>query len=231
MKPSVLFTFLLLALTAQPFSAFAKDPGAEALAEKMLTALGGRTLWAETTGTVNVSQQNRLTEPTTVRATITMDFTKPRFRIDTVAPDFTLVRVLDGERHWRKTREGKVEDVPAQTLTDDRNWYAAHVYRSIHRIAKRDPALTMRLGKDGRLEAAENGQTVVWFKLDPKGEPYAYGPGSDDAGTICGPWDFAADGLKHPIWTSRPDGTWRANIVSLVRNPEIPQSLLDRPAQ
>lgn len=207
----------------------ASDPAAEALADKMLTALGGQAVWAETKGTINLSQQNRTGEPTVVRATITMDFTQPRFRIETQAPDFTVIRIIDGQKHWRKTRDGKIEDVPAETLAEDRRWYASHVYRSIHRIAARDPALTMRLGKDGRLEAVENGQITIWFGLDAKGEPYAFGPGSDVAGTICGPWDFAADGLRHPIWTARPDGTWRAHLISLVRNPEIQQSTLDRP--
>jgi hypothetical protein len=224
------FMPLLFVLSAIVLAnARAAEPAAEALAEKMLAALGGRAVWAQTTGTSNLSQQNRAGEPTVVRATITMDFTQPRFRIETQTPDFTVIRVVDGQKNWRKTRDGKIEDVPADTLADDRKWYASHVYRSIHRIAARDPALTMRIGKDGRLEAAENGQTTIWFKLDAKGEPYAFGPGSDDAGTICGPWDFAADSLKHPIWTARPDGTWRANLISLVRNPEIPQSTLDRP--
>jgi hypothetical protein len=207
----------------------ASDGAAEALADKMLTALGGRAVWAETNGTINVSQQNRVAEPTVVRATITMDFTQTRFRIDTQAPGFSTIRVIDGASGWRKTRDGKIETVPADLLADDLNWYAAHVYRSLHRIAAKDPAFALRLGKDGRLEAAEDGQTTIWFKLDAKGEPYAFGPGSDVTGTICGPWDFAADGLKHPIWTARPDGTWRANIVALSRNPAFPASLLDRP--
>lgn len=210
--------------------AWASDGAADALAEKMLKALGGRAVWAETKGTINVSQQNRVAEPTVVRATITMDFTQARFRIDTQGPDFSTIRVIDGAGGWRKTRDGKIEDVPTELLADDQKWYAAHVYRSIHRIAAKDPSLTLRLGKDGRLEAAESGQTTIWFRLDAKGEPYAYGPGSDDAGTICGPWDFSVDGLKHPIWTARPDGAWRANIVSLSRNPAFPASLLDRPA-
>ena len=220
---------IVLVCLAAPATCQAADAGAEALTEKMLNALGGRTVWADTTSTINVSQQNRVNEPTVVRASITMDFTQPRFRIDTQAPDFALVRVLDGSRHWRKTRDGKIEDVPAEVLAEDQKWYASHVYRSLHRIASRDPALTMRLGKDGRLEAVENGQVAIWFKLDSKGEPFAFGPGSNDAGTICGPWDFAADGIKHPIWTSSPDGTWRANLVSLVRNPKIVQSSFDRP--
>jgi hypothetical protein len=209
----------------------ASDPAANALAEKMLAALGGRAVWAETTGTINVSQQNRVAEPTVVRATITMDFTQTRFRIDTQAPDFATIRVIDGPRGWRKTRDGKIEDVPADLLADDLKWYAAHVYRSIHRIASQDTAITLRLGKDGRLEAAENGRTTIWFRLDAKGEPYAFGPGNDDTGTICGPWDFASDGLKHPIWTARPDGTWRANIVSLSRNPAFPAKSLERPGE
>ena len=64
----------------------------------MLSAIGGRSAWAAVKNTVNDSQQNRPEEPTVVRAVITMDFTRPRFRIDTTAPGIRIARVIDGDR-------------------------------------------------------------------------------------------------------------------------------------
>ena len=52
---------------------------AEAMAERMLSALGGRAAWAGLRNTVNDSLQFRLEEPTVVRAVIRMDFTQPYF--------------------------------------------------------------------------------------------------------------------------------------------------------
>jgi len=88
------------------------------VAERMLTAIGGRTAWASLSNTINDSQQNRLVEPTLVRAVITMDFTRPRFRIETTAPNLHLIRVIDGQRNWRLNRQCKIENVPAEVVRD-----------------------------------------------------------------------------------------------------------------
>ena len=127
---------LVLAATS---SAAAAD--AEALAERMLAALGGRAAWAATTNTVNDSQQNWDGEPPLLRVVITMDFERPRLRIETRGEKLHLIRVIDGERDWRMTREGTIAPVSAETLAIDRRFYQGHVYRTLHRIAKRDPAI------------------------------------------------------------------------------------------
>lgn len=221
---------LVLWLAASLLFAAPVAASADATVEKMLTALGGRGVWAATTSTMNDSQQNRAVDPAVVRALIWLDFAAPRFRIETRGPDFTTVRVIDGERSWRRLRDGKIEAVPAELYAEEMLWYGAHVYRSIHRLAARDPKLSTRLGKDGRLEVFEDGKRLIWFKLDPRGEPYAFGQRDDDAGSICGPWEFVTGGLKHPIWVSRPDGTWRANLKGLELNPKLGPALLARPA-
>lgn len=203
-------------------------PGAvdlEARAEQMLSAIGGRSAWANLKSTVNDSQQNRLGEPTVVRAVITMDFERPRFRIEATAPDLHLIRVVDGERHWRLTREGRIEPLPDALLADDLRWYASHVYRTLHRIAARDRALNLAAGRDGRIEVHEGGKRIAWFALDARGEPYAFGSHDDDIGSICGPWDFEQNGIRHPVWVSRPDGAWRAALKSLTVNVPIEESL------
>ena len=198
--------------------------------EKMLGALGGRSAWAATTSTMNDSQQNRAADPAVVRALIWLDFTQPRFRIETRGPGFTTVRVIDGEHSWRRLRDGKIEAVPADLYAEEMLWYGSHVYRSIHRLAARDPKLSTGLGADGRLEVFEDGKRLIWFKLDPRGEPFAFGSRDDNTGSVSGPWEFAAGGLMHPIWVSRPDGTWRANIKALELNPQMGPELMARPA-
>lgn len=199
--------------------------------ERMLAALGGRDVWAAATGTINDSQQNLAQDPGQVRVVITMDFTRPRFRIDTAWPGgATSGRVIDGDRSWRQTREGAVEDVPADLYADEMKWYGGHVYRSIHRLAARDPALTLKLGEDGRLEVFEGGVRMIWFRLDALGMPYAFGAWDAAPGTISGPWEFAADGMKHPIWVSSADGTWRANVKALTVSPALNDALFQRPS-
>ena len=205
---------------------------AEAEAERMLQAIGGRGAWAAVKNTVNDSQQNRAAgEFPVVRAIITIDFERPRVRIETRGPNLDVVRVIDGEKHWRRNREGKIGPIPDDALADDRKWYAGHVYRTIHRIAARDPAISLGLGKDGRLEVVEGGKRIAWFKLDPRGEPYNFGAHENDIGSLSGPWDAQEGGIRHPIWVSSPDGTWRANLKVLAINVPLKDEMFKQPAK
>ncbi len=210
-------------------SAQAEAPAADALVDRMLAAVGGRERWASLRNTVNDSLQFRLEEPFVVRAVIRMDFTQPRFRVDTTAPGLTLARVVDGERHWRLNRAGVVEDVPAEILAEDRRWLAGHVYRTIHRVAARDPALRFAVGASGRLEVHEGAARIAWFALDARGEPYAFGAHDDEVGSISGPWNFVQDGIHHPAWVARPDGSWRAAVQALAINAEFSEADFARP--
>jgi len=226
-----LTALLMLACGIFSASSPAATPAADAgiLADRMLAAIGGRAAWAALRNTVNDSLQFRLEEPTVVRAVIRMDFTQPRFRIDTTAPGLALARVVDGERHWRLSRAGAIEDVPSEVLADDRRWYAGHVYRTIHRIAARDPALRLAVNGAGRLEVHEGGSRIAWFALDVRGEPYAFGAHDDDVGSITGPWSFVRDGIHHPTWVARPDGSWRAAVQALEVNVELDEAAFARP--
>ncbi len=224
-----------LLIAASSIPAHAADAGesseaAERMAEKMLNAIGGREAWAALTNTVNGSQQNRAGEPTVVYAVITMDFEKPRFRIETTARDLRVVRVIDGERHWRLTREGRIEDLPEDLLAADLQWYRTHLYRTIHRLAARDPAISVRVDEQGRLEVFEGEKRLRWFALDAKGEPYAFGTGDSEVGSLSGPWDFVEDGIHHPRWVSNADGSWRAAIKALTINVPLSEDLFARPA-
>jgi hypothetical protein len=203
---------------------------ADALADRMLETIGGRERWALARNTVNDSLQYRLDAPTVVRAVIHMDFTRPRFRIDTTAPGLTLARVVDAERHWRLNRAGVIESLPEAVLAEDRRWYTGHVYRTIHRIAARDPALALTVNDKGRLEIREGGQRIAWFAVDVRGEPYAFGAHDDDVGSISGPWNFVQNGIHHPAWVARPDGSWRAAVQSLQVNVKLEESLFARPS-
>ncbi|KPK51566.1 MAG: hypothetical protein AMJ59_27855 [Gammaproteobacteria bacterium SG8_31] len=220
--------FLITTWLAGPV-AQAQESEARALADRMLNALGGRATWAQLRNTINGSQQNRAEEPTVVYTVITMDFERPRFRIETTARDLHLVRVVDGDRSWRLSRVGRIEDLPAERFKEDMQWYASHLYRSIHRIAAGDAALSLGLADDGRLEIFEKGRRILWFRLDAKGEPYAFGTYDDEIGSLSGPWDFVKDGIHHPRWISNADGTWRASVRALDVNVPLHSAMFARP--
>ena len=203
--------------------------GAQALAATMLNRLGGRAAWAGLKNTINGSQQNRATEPTVVYAILTMDFERPRFRIETSGQAIHLIRVIDGDRSWRLNRAGDIEDLPDEKIAEDMAWYEAHLYRTIHRIAARDPSLKPGISDDGRLEVFSNQQRLLWFRLDAEGEPYAFGFRDDEIGSLCGPWDVVKEGIHHPRWVSSADGSWRAAVKALEINVPLHPSMFARP--
>lgn len=225
-----MFAALFFALSLASCTANAKDDeGAEAMADRMLAAIGGREAWAQLRNTVNGSQQNRVGPPTEVYAVITMDFRQPRFRIETTAPGLHLVRVIDGERHWRQRRSGAIEDVPPDLFAEDMRWYEAHLYRTIHRIAARDPGLKLAVNDQGRLEVYAGDTRLRWFQLDAAGVPYRFGAYDNDVGSLCGPWDFVQDGIHQPDWVSNAEGTWRASVQALSVNVPLPDHVFARP--
>lgn len=113
---------LLLAVlvSASPL-AFA-DAAAEQVADRMLAAIGGRDAWARAKNTVNDSRQDWDGEPSELRVVITMDFERPRLRIETRGKDLHLVRVLDGDSHWRRSREGEIAPISDSVLAIDRKF-------------------------------------------------------------------------------------------------------------
>jgi hypothetical protein len=219
---------LLIGSLAVPSAARA-DAAAEAAVERMLQALGGRPAWARVTNTVNDSQQNILVDPPVLRVVITMDFERPRVLIDTTAPGLHVARAMNGDRHWRRNRAGELGPIPDDVLADDRRFHAGHVYRTLSRLARRDPALRVALGQDGRLEVHETGARIAWYLLDVRGEPYRYGAHGDDTGSVFGPWDRVQDGIHHPAWVSRPDGSWRAMLKELRVNVPLSDAMFERP--
>lgn len=207
-----------------------QNQSADLLADNMLERIGGRAAWAKLRNTINGSQQNRINEPTVVYAVITIDFERPRFRIETTAPELHLIRVINGaDKSWRLRRTGRIEPVPEELFLEDMTWYQAHLYRTIHRIAARDPDLALSTGSDGRLEVFLGEKRLLWFKLDARGEPYAFGVRDDNTGSLTGPWDFIRNGIHHPRWISSTDGTWRAAVKALDFNVPLHERMFVRP--
>ena len=224
---TLLFATALLLLA--PHAAASSD--AEQLAEKMLASLGGRDAWARARNTVNDSRQDWDGDPPELRVVITMDFERPRLRIETWGKDLHVIRALDGESHWRRARDGQIGPVSEQVLEIDRKFWAGHVYRTLHRVARRDPAISLAIGKEGRLEVHEAGRRIAWYQLDRRGQPYQYGAHEDEVGGIFGPWEREAGGIRHPVWVTRDGGKWRAMLNRLEVNVPLEAAIFEKPAK
>lgn len=217
-------------MTLCSFESFANNKDGDLVA-RMLERIGGKAAWANLKNTINGSMQYRTSEPYEVYSLISMDFSQPRFRIETTATDVHLIRVINGNQSWRVSWSGKVEDLPKENIERDIKWYQAHLYRTIHRIAKGDPDLTFRTTGKNRLEVYSGDARVIWFRLTDDAEPYAFGTWDNDRGSLSGPWSVEKNGIKHPAWVSNHDGTWRAMIRSLEVNVPLHPSIFARPME
>ena len=192
-----------------------------ARAERFLAAMGGREAWAQvkfahveaTHDDVNFAQ------PFTNR--IWNDFSAPRVRFEAKNAQIDRRRVINGEQ-GRQVRDGVPSELTAAQLQNERRWWEANIYRTLHRLAVNDPDLTARAVGDHRLEIFRaDGTRLNWFVLNPRGEPMLFGTWDSESGGTFGP--LASNGsVRYPKWGAMPDGSWRYEVIRLVTAATVP---------
>jgi hypothetical protein len=125
------------------------------------------------------------------------------------------MRVLAGGAGWRR-RDGETAPLTAEQHAAETRWWERNLYRTIHRLAARDPGLAVRAAGAHRLEVLRtDGARLNWFDLDYAGAPVRFGPGDAEDGTVFGP--LVAHGpVRVPRWGTNPSGTWRYEIVRFI---------------
>ncbi|WP_438483221.1 hypothetical protein [Oleiharenicola lentus] len=197
---------------------------AEERAERFLTAMGGRAAWSQVkfAHVEAVHDDLALAQPFTNK--IWNDFTAPRVRFEAKNAQIDRRRAIDDGKGWR-SRDGVVsESTPAQ-IEEDRRWWEANIYRTLHRLAVNDPELTARAVGEHRLEIFRaDGKRLNWFVLNPRGEPMLFGTWDNETGGAMGP--LASNGsVNYPKWGAMPDGSWRYEVVRLVTAEKAPVAI------
>ncbi len=185
----------------------------EKLAETLLAAMGGREAWSSVAfvHVEAVHDDLDIAEPFVNR--IWNDFSEPRVRFSAENSHFKRARWIAKGAGARETNAGGPVPMTEAQHESDRAWWEANVYRTLHRIARRDPTLRFRTVGASRLEVLRPDATVLnWFVLNQKGEPMLFGTGGDTLGTAFGPLTRSGD-LRYPKWGARADGSWRYEIV------------------
>ena len=206
---------------ALPRAAEAQDDQGRARAERLLEAMGGRAAWAKVKylHVEAVHDDLGIREPFTNK--IWNDFTAPRVRFEAKNGEIDRRRAIDGEKGWR-WREGEQNALTPEQFEDDRSWWEANVYRTLHRLAMNDPDLSARAVGEHRVEIfRRDGRRLNWFQLNQRGEPMLFGTWDSEAATAFG--RLAPNGaIKYPKWGARPDGSWRYEIVRVITADKVP---------
>ena len=186
-------------------------PNAEALAERLVTATGGRDNWTRVKGLGIAARhyETALALPYDNQLYVAME--QPLMRFEARGEGFAQVRVISGTRGSYSTRGGPPRPMTAPAVKGDLDWWETHFYRNIRRLAVRDPAIRTRVHADGRLELYRpDGKRLMWYRLNQQGEPVAFGSFDNEEGNVFGPPHDVDGGLRLPTFAVSHDGTFRA---------------------
>lgn len=213
-------TLLLALLLAAPLAAQTPETATVRL-ERFLNAMGGRAAWSQVkfVHVEAIHDDIVIAEPFTNK--IWNDFAAPRVRFEAKNAILDRRRAIAGASGWR-WRDGQVTALTPEQYEDDRRWWEANIYRTLHRLAVNDPDLTAHAVGDHRLEIFRaDGKRLNWFVLNPRGEPMLFGTWDSENGAAFGP--LASNGtIKYPKWGAIPGGLWRYEIVRLVTASSVP---------
>lgn len=193
-------------------------------ADRLLAAMGGREAWANVRFVHVEAQHDQLNvrDPFTNR--IWNDFTRPRVRIEARNDAIDVRRVIAGGAGAAR-RGGVRRELTAEEVAGEERWWEANIYRTLHRLAAGDPALTPRAVGEHRLEIfLPDGRRLNWFLLNPRGEPHQFGTWDSEQGTGMGPL-AGQGGVKYPAWGVVPDGSWRYVIRKFETAEAVPAGI------
>jgi hypothetical protein len=212
----LLFLFAIVPLHAQDTA-----ETAEVRVARLLEAMGGREAWAHVKFAHVEAVHNELSiaEPFTNK--IWNDFTSPRVRFEAKNAQLDRKRAIADGEGWR-TRDGDVFALTPEQVENDRRWWEANIYRTLHRLATGDPDLTARAVGEHRLEIFRaDGKRLNWFVLNARGEPILFSTWDSETGGPFGP--LASNGtVKFPKWGASADGSFRYEIVRFITAAEVP---------
>ena len=215
---------LICALASSDSAAQGSDAKGTERAEALLTAMGGRDAWSKVKFVYVEAIHDDLAIRDSFTNKIWNDFAAPRVRIEAKNAQIDVARGIANGKGWR-VRGGERSELTPEQYESERAWWEANVYRTLHRLALRDPDLQVRAVGEHRLEVLRrDGKRLNWFILNQRGEPMLFGTWDSEAGTAFGP--LASSGaIKYPKWGARPDGSWRYEIVRLTSAEAVPESV------
>lgn len=194
MKSTLCAALALAVLATPPASAQTPSDAVRAI-DHYFEAAGGRDLWANAAGeyVLAVTTDPRLPLPYTFE--FCWSFREPRTAERARFQGRTQLRGFERGHGWSYRRDvgaaqGTVRPWSAEeNATNDAIWRGAFEV-VVHRLAARDPALSVRMGQgawEGYVEIVEAGSPVGRLLLNEEGQPLRYQRAVDDTRVVFGP--------------------------------------------
>lgn len=220
---------LFLAISPPAFAEPDADP-ARAAADRLVSAMGGADAWSRARGLVIRARHWEQPLDAPYENLIQMSLDEPLMRFEGDSPTMKRRRAVSGQTGWRFSETRPLSPMTPEQVADDLNWWEAHAYRNIARLARNDVTLTPKLHADGRLELYRaDGARLMWYRRNAAGEPISFGVGANEQGTIMGPLVERGGGIKLPAWVTNSDGSFRAVLVEAMALPTPPAADWEKP--
>jgi hypothetical protein len=202
---------ILAAAAVATLTARADAEGAQRAAA-LLDAMGGAAVWRQIVGARIAATHYSTSIASPYRNVIWNDFARFRLHIEARNANLVSVRGFDGDQA-RRDNGREVATIAADRIEEERRWWHANVYRTLHRLARADPALDPRMVAPDRLAIFEHGDRLLaWFQLNRANEPVLFGTELPAPGTLFGPLGTHISGARYPRWGGAPDGSWRYEV-------------------
>lgn len=203
----------VLAVTGGEIAAAQAAPSGESLAARLVEAMGGAAAWGRARGLIIAATHYEPQFAGSYDNVLAIALDEPRVRFEgRSAWGMRRTRAVVRDRGWRVSELAALGPMTPEQVQGDIDWWEAHPYRNVRRLAVADPGVRPRVGDGGRLELTRpDGSQLMWYRLGVTGEPYAFGVGEGSAGVVLGPLDAVPGGVRLPLWSARMDGTFRAS--------------------
>lgn len=209
---AVLVTALLPQIA---FADLQGDEAAIALADKMITAMGGHEVWASAVWMHVKERSAAANQPNPIAHEAWRGLQVQQARYSSENADISYVQAWDLEGGWR-VRNGEFQQFDAERHSEETGFWHREIYTMYHRFAVGDPMLRL-ISTDAnafRIEQTQTGEPLGSFSVSAEGGVLVWSSGDTefDVTYVYGPLkSFGAINL--PAWGAQTNGFWRFNYL------------------
>jgi hypothetical protein len=232
-------TLALLTLgvsSAAPVPGMAETHDATQVVDRYLEAVGGRAVWASALGEYVLAVTTDPRRPLPYTFELCWDFAQPRTAERARFQSRTQLRGYASGDGWSFGRDvtapqGTFRNWSAEESSTNENLWRAAFEVVTHRLAARDPNLSVRSGTGewaGWVEISERGTLIARLLTDASGAPQKYRRLVDDTSIEFGPLvDRGA--IRFPKSGAFDPGA-SFEVIAIELYPDAPQAVFRRPA-
>lgn len=203
--------FLCFAAVPAAYAEMQGDEEAIALANEMITAMGGREVWANAVWMHVKERSHAPSQKRALRHEAWRGLQLQKARYLSANEDITYEQAWDTRAGWR-VRNGEYLQFDEKRHGEEVDFWHREIYTMYHRFAVGDSNLKLTLTGDRgfRVEQAETGDPLGTFTVSAEGGVLVWSSGdsSEDVTYVYGPLKSFGE-INLPEWGAQTNGGWR----------------------